>query len=93
MRFGLHISRYTIVLRSSPTFSIFLTLFQAHPNAATWRTKPFPLYDDILGLVEGRYATGDKALHMPEMYASDSEDEQLPADENRPGDELLVCSN
>jgi hypothetical protein len=32
---------------------------QAHPKAKGWRTKPFPLYDDILPLVEGRAATGE----------------------------------
>ncbi|KII90635.1 hypothetical protein PLICRDRAFT_174017 [Plicaturopsis crispa FD-325 SS-3] len=34
----------------------------AHKKAAKWRTKPFPLYDDIATLVEGRQATGEAAF-------------------------------
>jgi hypothetical protein len=49
-----------------------LTALQAHPAAAVWRTKPFPLYDEILELVEGRYATGDHALHIPELQDGSS---------------------
>ena len=28
------------------------------------------MYDEILPLVEGRYATGELAWHIPEMYGS-----------------------
>ncbi|GLB45349.1 hypothetical protein LshimejAT787_2200120 [Lyophyllum shimeji] len=41
-----------------------------HKAAAYWRDRPFPLYEDILTLIEGRTATGDHAIHMPEMYSS-----------------------
>ncbi|GLB45524.1 putative myb/SANT-like DNA-binding domain containing protein [Lyophyllum shimeji] len=41
-----------------------------HEAAAYWRDRPFPLYEDILTLIEGRTATGDHAIHMPEMYSS-----------------------
>jgi hypothetical protein len=36
-----------------------------------WRTKPFPLYDEILPLVEGRYATGAEAFNIGERYDND----------------------
>ncbi|KAJ6503676.1 hypothetical protein C8R45DRAFT_1209316 [Mycena sanguinolenta] len=36
---------------------------EAHPDAARWQTTPFPLYDDMLYLVEGIIATGAGAFH------------------------------
>ncbi|EGN99298.1 hypothetical protein SERLA73DRAFT_160741 [Serpula lacrymans var. lacrymans S7.3] len=39
----------------------------SHPEAKPWRTNPFPLYDDIIGLIDGRYATGEGAFHIPEI--------------------------
>jgi hypothetical protein len=39
-----------------------------------WRTKPFPLYDEILPLVEGRYATGEGAFNIGESYDDDIDD-------------------
>ncbi|EGN91567.1 hypothetical protein SERLA73DRAFT_164443 [Serpula lacrymans var. lacrymans S7.3] len=38
-----------------------------HPEAKPWRTNPFPLYNDIIGLIDGRYATGEGAFHIPEI--------------------------
>ncbi|KAJ7745907.1 hypothetical protein DFH07DRAFT_711778, partial [Mycena maculata] len=34
-----------------------------HPKAARWRRTPFPLYDEILYLVDGVVATGAGAFH------------------------------
>ena len=36
---------------------------QAHPNAKKWRKTPFPLFDDMAGLVDGTAATGEGAYH------------------------------
>jgi hypothetical protein len=36
-----------------------------------WHTKPFPLCDEILPLVEGRYATGKEAFNVGESYDDD----------------------
>ena len=33
-----------------------------------WHTKVFLLYDQILPLVEGRYATGEEAFDVGESY-------------------------
>ncbi|EGO03820.1 hypothetical protein SERLA73DRAFT_158298 [Serpula lacrymans var. lacrymans S7.3] len=33
---------------------------------APWRKNPFPLYNNIIGLIDGRYATGEGAFHIPE---------------------------
>ncbi|KAG5649258.1 hypothetical protein H0H81_005056 [Sphagnurus paluster] len=44
-----------------------------HPEAKIFRKKPFPLYDDILSLVEGRYVTGEGALYIPEIFANSSD--------------------
>jgi Myb/SANT-like DNA-binding domain len=68
---------WTSYIRVSNEFTssiqfLLILVPQAHPDAAIWRTKPFPLYDEIAGLVEGRYATGEGALHMPEMYDNSS---------------------
>jgi hypothetical protein len=35
---------------------------KAHPKAKPWRKKAFPLYDDMLELVEGIVATGETAF-------------------------------
>ncbi|KAF8463814.1 hypothetical protein DFH94DRAFT_686677 [Russula ochroleuca] len=58
------------------TDDVWTAYIEAHPNAATWRFKPFFLYDDILGLVEGCFATGDHALHLTEIC--EDSDDQLP---------------
>ena len=43
-----------------------------------WRTKPFPLYDEIFVLVEGRHTTGENAFRIAAMTGtgtdSDKED-------------------
>jgi hypothetical protein len=39
-----------------------------------WRTKPFPLYNKILPLVEGRYATREGAFNIGESYDDDIDD-------------------
>ena len=44
-----------------------------HPQAKKWRTKPFPIYDDVHFLVEGRYATGSAAYQGPVSGADDAD--------------------
>lgn len=46
-----------------------LYLLQAHPSHKKWHSKSFPLYDDILPLVDGRHATGEFAFWIPEMHS------------------------
>ncbi|KAF8327693.1 hypothetical protein F5887DRAFT_827969, partial [Amanita rubescens] len=46
------------------------TYIAHHEEAVYWRDHPFPLYEDILALIEGRTATGDHAIHMPELFSS-----------------------
>ena len=43
-----------------------------HTNAAIWQTKLFPLYDEMLLLVDGRMATGKGVFCAS---ADDSSDE------------------
>lgn len=43
--------------------SVRLIGTQAHPNAKKWRKTPFPLFDDMAGLVDGTVATGEGAYH------------------------------
>ncbi|KAF8233942.1 hypothetical protein L208DRAFT_1034678, partial [Tricholoma matsutake] len=33
-------------------------LFQKHPKLGKWRSKGFPLFDDMADLVDGTYAMG-----------------------------------
>jgi hypothetical protein len=42
-----------------------------------WCTKPFPLYDKILPLVEGRYATGAEAFNVGEGYSNSDIDDAV----------------
>ena len=61
--------------------------------------QSFPLYDDILPLVEGRHATGELAWHIPEMHGSSAagsdhgdrveENGLVPQDTTRNEDELI----
>ena len=41
-----------------------------NPESEIWRSKGFPLYDEILPLVEGRHATGELVYHAPEPNSS-----------------------
>ncbi|KAG1750960.1 hypothetical protein EDD22DRAFT_981753 [Suillus occidentalis] len=50
-----------IVIASDKVWDDYL---EAHPEAKVWRSTPFPLYDDIIVLVDGCHATGDGALHI-----------------------------
>jgi hypothetical protein len=68
MTFGMLTLRYVI-------FGSFCTYHrliwpQAHSDDKKWCTQSFPLYDEILPLVEGRHATGELAWHIPEMHSS-----------------------
>ncbi|EGN97747.1 hypothetical protein SERLA73DRAFT_75390 [Serpula lacrymans var. lacrymans S7.3] len=38
-----------------------------HPEAKPWRTNPLPLYNDIIRLIDGHYATGEGAFYIPEI--------------------------
>ncbi|KAF8174430.1 hypothetical protein K438DRAFT_1609487, partial [Mycena galopus ATCC 62051] len=40
------------------TQDVWDRLFEAHPDYRRWQTTPFPLYDDMLFLVDGIIATG-----------------------------------
>ncbi|KIN93897.1 hypothetical protein M404DRAFT_77160, partial [Pisolithus tinctorius Marx 270] len=46
--------------------SVWVKYLEAHPKAKPWCYNPFPLYDDILSLIEGHHATGEGALHIPD---------------------------
>ncbi|KAG1864778.1 hypothetical protein DFJ58DRAFT_714945 [Suillus subalutaceus] len=50
-----------IVIASDKVWDDYL---EAHPEAKVWRSTPFPLYDDIIVLVDGCHATGEGALHI-----------------------------
>ncbi|KAG1780971.1 hypothetical protein EV702DRAFT_963460 [Suillus placidus] len=50
-----------IVIASDKVWDDYL---EAHPEAKVWRLTPFPLYDDIIVLVDGCHATGEGALHI-----------------------------
>ena len=54
----------TPMLRQVPIFfhCTFITQYvlQGHPKAKPYRTKAFPLYDDIAELVCGAHATGEQ---------------------------------
>jgi hypothetical protein len=58
-----------------------------------FRSKPFPLYDDIMSLIEGRFATGSQAFHVGEQYdgfntvdeESGSNDDPVPHDSTDQG--------
>ena len=41
-----------------------------NPESEIWCSKGFPLYDEILPLVEGRHATGELVYHAPEPNSS-----------------------
>ncbi|KAI9464861.1 hypothetical protein HD554DRAFT_2120038 [Boletus coccyginus] len=44
--------------------SVWEKYLEAHSKAKHWHYNPFPLYEDILGLIEGCHATGEGALHI-----------------------------
>jgi hypothetical protein len=44
-------------------FYLLSDTFQTHENARKWRKTRFPLYDDILIIVDGIVATGAGAFH------------------------------
>lgn len=46
--------------------------WQAHPSAVKWRTKAFPMYDEMLALVEGRHATGENAFRVIQLSLGDA---------------------
>ncbi|KAG2349310.1 hypothetical protein BDR05DRAFT_972391 [Suillus weaverae] len=50
-----------IVIASDKVWDDYL---EAHPKAKVWHSTPFPLYDDIIVLIDGCHATGDGALHI-----------------------------
>ncbi|KAJ7735178.1 hypothetical protein B0H16DRAFT_1731442 [Mycena metata] len=49
-----------IVTASDDVWAAYL---EKHENAKKWRKKPFPLYDDIMFLVDDKVATGAGAFH------------------------------
>ncbi|KAG1823872.1 uncharacterized protein BJ212DRAFT_1476722 [Suillus subaureus] len=50
-----------IVIASDKVWDDYL---EAHSKAKVWCSTPFPLYDDIIVLVDGCHAMGDGALHI-----------------------------
>ena len=57
-----------------------LKYLQAHPDAKKWRNMPFPHYNELRALVEGRYATGERAYRV--SLASDNEnDDEIPTED------------
>jgi hypothetical protein len=78
---GMSTSRY-IIIPSHTCFRHIRSFFQAHLKAKPWRTKSFPLYDDIAPLVEGRAATGEGVFragnNLPASQDSTTSDESEP---------------
>jgi hypothetical protein len=61
---------------------------QAHASAVKWRTKSFPLYDEMLALVEGRHATGENVFRVTQLTPADAkldEDEDSEDERNSHG--------
>jgi hypothetical protein len=67
-----------------------MSFFQAHPKAKPWRTKSFPLYDDIAPLVEGRVATGEGVFHAGNNSLAGQN--SASANESEPGDKASVTN-
>ena len=67
-------------LYSVPAQASNVQFLQDHPNAKPFRTKEFPLFEDIAELIDGTHATGDKAYRggdsntLAPAASSDSED-------------------
>jgi len=72
-----------IVVASDDVWDAYLT---RHPGAKKWRKKPFPLYDDILFLVDGKVATGAGAFHAGTIQSQPPSDvlTQSQTDANTP---------
>ncbi|CAK5270799.1 unnamed protein product [Mycena citricolor] len=49
-----------ICTASEPVWSAYIA---RHPKASKWQSTPFPLYEDMLYLVDGIVATGEGAFH------------------------------
>ncbi|KAG1822596.1 uncharacterized protein BJ212DRAFT_1262988, partial [Suillus subaureus] len=50
-----------IVIASNKVWDDYL---EAHPEAKVWHSTPFPLYDDIIVLMDGCHVTDEGALHI-----------------------------
>jgi hypothetical protein len=59
----------------APLGSWMLKCSQAHPEAKKWRDTPFPYYDEIHGLIDGKHATGERAYRV--SLTSDNEDNDM----------------
>lgn len=46
---------------------------QANPKDKKWRTKAFPLYDDLFPLVEKRRATGENVFRVSDAQVNDGD--------------------
>ncbi|EGO02801.1 hypothetical protein SERLA73DRAFT_158569 [Serpula lacrymans var. lacrymans S7.3] len=63
----------------------------SHPEAKPWRTNPFPLYDDIIGLIDGRYATGEgdePSLPLPHPYEEQVDQDDMGTADGHPESNL-----
>ncbi|KAJ7194982.1 hypothetical protein GGX14DRAFT_677828 [Mycena pura] len=56
--FGWDDERHLIIVEDD----IFEELLKTCPNAAKWRTKPYPFYDEMADLVDGAIATGTNSF-------------------------------
>ncbi|GLB43985.1 putative myb/SANT-like DNA-binding domain containing protein [Lyophyllum shimeji] len=56
------------------------SIVENEPQLEKWRENFFPLYDEILPLIDGRFATGENAIHMPEMQDSSPVHDSGPDD-------------
>lgn len=59
-----------------------LTALQKHPHLEKWRSHSFPLYDELGGLIDGRYATGKNVFHAGADTDSEGEDEGESGERN-----------
>ena len=61
--------------RFVPYRSQVLKHLQAHPEAKKWRDTPFPYYNEIQELTDGKHATGERAYQA--SLTSDNEDQHM----------------
>jgi hypothetical protein len=61
---------------------------QSHPKSKQWRTKPFPLYDEMADLVDGSRASG-KRKYRPKKRG----EEETPRPSSIPIDPVLLVES
>ena len=58
-----------------------------------WHTKLFPLYDEMLALVEGRHATGEGVFRITAMMLGDAKLDDEEDNENEHDSHDIRCNN